>query len=152
MTIHDPHQIDPFYQHALAEHRDLHQAFEHVQTYLTSAQQPTETRLAEAVRLLSELRDRLAQHFSQEENGGYLEEAVIRLPRIEPQATALQRQHGDFLDAANRLIREARQGGVVAESWRRLREGYGQLLKRLEAHEAAENKLLQTAFNEDMGF
>lgn len=152
MTIHDLHEVNPFFQQAVTEHRELHEVFEHLRTYLNSTEQPTSERLDEALRQLSELRARLAQHFAQEEKGGYLEEAIIRLPRIQPQAAILQRQHGEFLESANQLLRDARLQQTVAECWRSLRDGYGLLLKRLEAHEAAENKLLQTAFNEDMGF
>jgi hemerythrin len=151
VTIHDLHEVNPFFQHAVAEHRELHHAFEKVREHLSS-KDTSQGRLAEAIRLLTELRDRLSQHFSQEENGGYLEEAITRLPRLEPQAAVLQRQHGEFLDAANQLLRDARRPISLAELWNGLRDGYSRLMKRLEAHEAAENKLLQTAFNEDMGF
>lgn len=151
MTLHNLHEVNPFFQHAVAEHRDLHHAFEKVREYL-AGNDPSQAHLVEGIRLLTELRDRLSQHFSQEEKGGYLEEAVTRLPRLEPQAAALQRQHGEFLDTVNELLRDARRPGTLPALWGGLRDGYTQLMKRLTAHETAENKLLQSAFNEDMGF
>jgi hemerythrin len=151
MTIHQVHEVNPFFQQALAEHRDLHQVFDRIRAAIAATDAPTPEQRREVTQMIVNLRDCLAQHFAQEERGGYLEEAVTRLPRLEAKAAALQRQHGELLDAANAVLIAARQAATPADAWNVLRIEYTKLMQRLCAHEAAENEVLQTAFNEDIG-
>jgi hypothetical protein len=147
------HEMNPFYVQAVAEHRELHAAVEGIRKTLAAHDEhDVDDKYVKLV--LCEircLRDKLDQHFAQEEEGGYLEEAVGRLPQVAPQADTLQRQHGALLKLANLMLADAEAGGDVAHVWRKLRTGYDAFAKRLHAHEAAENVLLQRAFNEDPG-
>ena len=147
------HEANPFYTQAVNEHRELHAAVQHIEETLHQCEpcEATAERLAEAKQLIVTLRDHLAHHFAQEEQGGYLEEAIIRVPQMSHQADMLQRQHAEFLRLANNMLADAQAGVPQPTAWRNLKADYLQFAKRLKAHEAAENALLQRAFNEDNG-
>jgi hypothetical protein len=147
------HEMNPFYVQAVAEHRELHAAVELIRKSLV-ARNEQEVDAKDVKLALCEircLRDKLDRHFAQEEEGGYLEEAVGRLPQVAPQADNLQRQHGALLKLANLMLADAEAEKDAAHAWRKLRTDYDAFAKRLHAHEAAENVLLQRAFNEDLG-
>ena len=146
------HEANPFYVQAVSEHRELHAAVDRIRRLLDAPlDDATRERAVDARHSLLVLRDQLARHFAQEEAGGYLEEAIVRLPQIAPQAKVLQRQHRDFLDRANAMLADAETGDSAANALLKLKADYVAFAKRLEAHEAAENVLLQRAFNEDLG-
>lgn len=147
------HEADPFYVQALAEHRELHAAVERIRRLLASGLSGAEggPTAVDAVHAVGNLRDQLQRHFEQEEAGGYLEEAVARLPQIAPQAKTLQRQHREFLDLANAMLAAAESEDSATSMLPKLKTDFDLFAKRLEAHEAAENILLERAFNEDQG-
>lgn len=145
------HEINPFFMHAVAEHRELHHEYDRLRNLILSEEPVTATRVTEALEKLLALRNHLARHFTQEEKGGCLEEAMTRLPRIESEVTAIMTEHGDLLKAVNKLLVAARVAERPEEAWDILRRGFPVFAARLQAHEAAEHKLLQTAFNEDLG-
>lgn len=144
------HEVNPYFAQAQSEHRELHGAIERIHNVLeeTPESDATSARVAEVTALIVSLRDRLARHFEQEENGGYLEEAIVRVPQIAPQAALLQRQHGEFLAAANAMLDHARSEDAAPSVWSSLKVDYLRFAKRLRAHEAAEDALLMRAFNE----
>lgn len=148
------HEINPYYAQARSEHRDLHAAIEriHHELAVTREVDASIERITEVTTLIVDLRDRLARHFQQEENGGYLEEAIVRVPQIAAQATTLQRQHGEFLATANTMLDHARSTEAAPLVWSALKTDYDLFAKRLNAHEAAENALLSRAFNEAADF
>ncbi|MCE9606383.1 MAG: hemerythrin domain-containing protein [Planctomycetia bacterium] len=147
------HEVNPYYTQAVSEHRELHTAIERIHRILDETREvdASTARIAELTEFVSALRDRLARHFEQEENGGYLEEAIVRVPQIAPQAAILQRQHGEFLAAADEMLDHARAADAAPLVWANLKADYALFAKRLNAHEAAENSLLSRAFNEDSG-
>jgi hemerythrin len=93
----------------------------------------------------------LRQHFAEEEAGGYMEEALALAPRFGPQAQRLVNEHPVMLEQMDHLTELARrcyeQGQAGAELCGRLREFFA----TLRAHDAAENRILQEAFNTDLG-
>jgi hypothetical protein len=147
------HETNPFYLQAVAEHRELHAAVERIRKLLVDRRDldATPEHVAAATRDIRELRDKLARHFAQEEEGGYLEEAVGRFPAVAPQAATLQRQHAALLKLANLMLADAETGDKAPAVWRKLQADYDPFAKRINVHEAAENVLLQRAFNEDLG-
>jgi len=147
------HEVNPYYTQAQGEHRELHAAIERIHHVLDETREidASSRQVAEVTALVTALRDRLARHFEREENGGYLEEAIVRVPQIAPQAIILQRQHGEFLTAANAMLDHARSTDAAPLVWANLKADYALFAKRLTAHEAAENALLSRAFNEDSG-
>lgn len=152
-NIYHIHEANPFCVQAVAEHRVLHAAFEQIRAALKTccAAEATQAAVDEATRRIQKLRDGLAEHFRQEEDGGYLEEAAARNPPLAPQAEALQAEHRVLLKMADALLADARRAEPPPAVWNRLNNDYQQFEQRLRAHEAAEEALLQRAFNEDLG-
>lgn len=150
--VHQVHEQHPFFVQATHEHARLHQAVEAIH-HLLDAKQGTAIDCAavhEVTAAIVALRHDLQAHFEREEQGGYLEEAMTRVPDLTPQANQLQKQHAEFLQLAERMVADAQCGDQPAGVWQRLLADYALFAKQLLAHEAAENRLLGRAFNEDM--
>jgi hypothetical protein len=100
-----------------------------------------------AVDVLAELATHLDHHFAQEENGGYLEEALTLAPRFTSQAAELLRQHPAILEKVGVLRKTANLSLRQSDAWMRLRSEVTDLIRDLIAHERAENQIVQQAFN-----
>lgn len=141
---------EPYLEQALTEHRDLHRFLDEIRLLFdVSAEDATPDRLTFGREALCELQSRLQAHFAQEEEGGYLDEAVSRLPAISRQAAILQRQHGEFAALADRLVTLCGQSATSKQNWPQFKEALKDFTKKLEAHERAEDALLTRAFNVD---
>lgn len=130
-------------------HRDLRQRQRRMLSLVAAGQQ-NGWRAGDLAHLrdeLDELCRAVERHFAQEEAGGYLEEAVTRLPRLHGQSQRLLAEHVELLAQLQQLsqfVRLAqRQPGLGPELARRLTAA----LERLAVHEEAENSLLQRGFN-----
>lgn len=106
------------------------------------------------VGMLEDLRDHLALHFSLEEAYGYFDEPLQVDPRLSERAKVLRAQHRelylqscDLIDLAMQLHDghnlRALAHQVVAE--------YTKFDAQLNAHEQAENDLLQQEWDDDIG-
>ena len=144
---------NPYLEQALAEHHDLHRNIEEIGSLLetTAARDASTELVGQALARVKGLCSMLRQHFAQEEEGGYLEEAIARLPSLAPQAAILQKQHAEFIETANKLIAAAEGASTPAGQWQAMQEGFRMCSKKLLAHEAAENAVLQRAYNVDLG-
>ena len=98
---------------------------------------------------LGQLRDQMESHFLLEAMGGYLEEAVARLPRLAHEAMLLEHQHVQLIAEVESLMELAAESPISAASWRQLGERYAAFAQRMLDHEAAEGRVLQEGFNED---
>lgn len=101
----------------------------------------------ELSRQLCELRDQLREHFAQEEQGGYMEEALSRAPKFSALAAELERQHPLLLAEATQLAHLA--GTAPAADLPRFLTRTQEFCAALARHEGAEARILQTAFNRD---
>jgi len=94
---HDSH-IHPIGEHVHRQHQDLHELMCTIGRLLSH--HPDENSLEHFMiqgRLfLKELRHKLADHFIREERGGYLEEAVGRVPRLATCVALLEKQHPEL--------------------------------------------------------
>ena len=133
------------------QHHDLVQRVQRLRQRFEESVDPR--KLAEAfVQLrtdLSQLRDQMDAHFLLEATGGYLEDAVSRLPRLSPEATALEHQHSQLLLEVERLTEMAAESMISPPAWRQIAERYEAFATRMLEHEAAETRILQEGFNED---
>ena len=100
---------------------------------------------------LSALRDHLAEHFRQEETGGFIEESLARLPRLAAEARQVLSEHPDLLAEADRLIEQSSRGDIPATGWTTLCHDVDQFASRLLDHERRENNVVQQGYNEDLG-
>lgn len=156
-------RADPFILgHILQEHRELHALLRSAREALqpppkpaTAATKPVASpshhgckRIATA---LKSLRDHLAVHFAQEEEGGFVEECLARLPRLATEAKQVLAEHPSLLSEADRLIKQTDQGDIPAARWTSLCDDVDRFTTRLLDHERRENNVVQQGYNEDLG-
>ena len=139
--------------HLLSEHRELFQQLSALRTMLACESPPDCERLREIVRAIATLRGHLADHFQQEESGGFIEEAVARMPRLGSAATEVLGQHGALLTDLDRILDRFADAGEApcAEAWRDMHEAFDVFMHSMQAHERAENAVVQQGYNEDLG-
>lgn len=137
--------------HVLAEHRDLFQLMQSVRAAFASADAPTGERRADVLTSLHVLRDHLAEHFQQEERGGFLEEAVTRVPRLSSAVRSILAQHPMLLAELDSLIAGLEPVADGADAWRRGDRTFETFSAHMSAHERNENAVVQEGYNEDLG-
>lgn len=137
--------------HVLAEHRELFTRMQGLRTAFTAPLPATAARAAEARVALTNLREHLRVHFQQEEQGGFLEESIARMPRLAPAATAIMRQHPALLAELDALIETLARGDISAETWARAGRDFEHFSTTMQAHERSENAVVQEGYNEDLG-
>jgi hypothetical protein len=144
-------EAEPFLQMALDEHQELHHQVDEINHMFRSppAEITADKLRALQARMLT-LRNNVNKHFRQEEEGGYLEEAICRAPSIAPKADLLQKQHAELLVLIDRVIAAPHVVDAPADVWYKLEREFVAFGKRLLAHERAENALLAKAFNVDL--
>lgn len=132
------------------EHARLHQLLAACHADLALATAPTATNIADLQTHLTQLHEHLARHFAHEEHGGWLEEAVVRLPRLATQFTTLEKQHADLLARLAALGEKLKTLAVEADQWPAVAGEFEAFAKQLVAHEACEERILEQGFNQDL--
>jgi hypothetical protein len=137
--------------HIAAEHRGLERRASQL---IQLARRPVEeSALPEALATLAmqlrELNDLLKAHIAQETAGGYLEEAVARVPRLAVDADAVERQHPDLLREMAALVERSEKLAPAIDAWTKIGRAIMRFAGKLLAHETEETRILQQGFNED---
>jgi hypothetical protein len=141
-------EVDPFYAKFVDVHRELHRGVEAVEKGISAALPANDVAAwCDLPKLLQELRAHLKQHFAEEDEGGVLEEALSRLPRLAPEFSVVERQHAPLLRQMDELAQKAQNGGLTLDQWRSLADEFGRFVYALRAHEAAENRIVDEAFD-----
>jgi hypothetical protein len=136
--------------HLLAQHRELHDLLVEARAALVaSAGGPTAAAMAR--RQLAGLREYLARHFAQEEEGGYLEESLARMPRLSRAVRDVLADHPGLLAELDGLLDRLSAGDIGGEAWRQAGRDFEAFASHLLAHERNENAVLQEGYNEDLG-
>ena len=128
-------ECQAYVEHLRSEHKQIHEAVVLVEH---------ELRASDPLRMrgyLQQLRETLSAHFVEEEQGGCLEEAVCCDPRLSPDVSRIEHEHADILKLLDRLIARSDESQTPD-----FHESFRQFAKILHAHEAAEHRILQTAF------
>ena len=119
---------------------------------LSEHHQTARNHWAELARLVADLRDQLAVHFSLEEAYGYFDDAVDAAPQLSAAANCLRNQHSaiyericELADCANGL--QADRVEAIAE----FVANYHEFAKGLQRHEEAELKLILDSLEDDIG-
>jgi hypothetical protein len=149
---HDVRETLAYAKHLLAEHRRVHGLLSQIeqQWSLTAAGPQPSGNIAALRESIEKLRSELVKHFSEEQAGGVLEEAAVRCPDLSREEMRLEEEHTALLADLDRIfagIRTATRVGLVPGE---LKESFEQLVDRLKAHEAAENRLLEQGFQIDL--
>ena len=142
----DLSECQSYVMHMHLEHRHIHEAVrEVVSLFSTETRRNVSDFVADLVQKLASLRDELAKHFSEEDEGGCIEEAISRCPSLSHDASTLEGQHPALLAQLDELIEQAREH-VKTGATTQLEAKVSEFAKNLSAHEALENRIMQSAF------
>lgn len=100
---------------------------------------------AELLLKLQELREELARHFEEEDSGGCLDEAVSHQPSLSHDLTRLEHEHPQLLATLDLIMAQLRRVSGTAKA-HDLEAEFSNFAQCLRAHEAAESRMLETAF------
>ena len=137
--------------HVLAEHRELFQLISQAKLAFNDTGRPLPKRREYAHRRLTDLRRHLHDHFQQEERGGFLEEAVTRMPRLGPRMEEILHQHPALLAELDSLTEALADSRLAPTDWRSIGQQFETFVGHLQAHERSENAVVQEGYNEDLG-
>lgn len=129
-----------------AEHREMGNLVQTLRRVFDDAQPWSREVLSEGAEALAGLVKHLRHHFEQEEEGGYLEEALLAAPRFSHEAGVLLAQHAVMMSQAKQTLESARTADSEA-TWSELKAEVRSLIAALIAHESAENRIVRQAFN-----
>lgn len=132
--------------HLLAQHRELHDLLLEARGAFAADAQPAAARS----RLVA-LRTHLAEHFAQEERGGFLEESLTRMPRLAADVRSVLADHPRLLAEMDGLLDRLAARDIGIESWRQAGCDFEAFASHLLAHERSENAVVQEGYNEDLG-
>ena len=145
--MHDYEACRPYVEHLRAEHRRLHGPFASVRSALSKyGEVENAGAFASAAELLTGLREELKHHFSEEEQGGCLDEAVSLCPRLSGEEKRIEAEHPQILAQIDRLLEQLRAPRATPENWSALQTDLDDLFRAIQRHETAENRLLLEAF------
>jgi hypothetical protein len=130
-----------------AEHREMGSRLQRVRHALDDGGDWSGDAAQEATMAIEALERYLRQHFAQEEEGGYLEQALVAAPRFSSQAAELVRQHPAMLAQAAAALSTAREAASDAARWPVLQRQVQELVSALVAHEQSESTIVQQALN-----
>jgi hypothetical protein len=142
--------FDALVEQVTADHRELHRRVKAICDQMANLRNPI-IAPAEALELriaLRELREYVVCHFDREENGGCLEEAVVRMPHLAHEMTVVERQHAPLLKQLDAVIAELPDGETPLLVWLPTTVHFRTFARDLFAHEAAEEKIMQTGLNQ----
>jgi hypothetical protein len=97
---------------------------------------------------LGAVRDHVANHFRLEETNGYMDVVAKRQPRLDRAIRLLAEEHAGLLQSLDDIIAEAIRTTAVDD---RLRNQITAWLERIHTHEDRENRLIEDAFDFDIG-
>lgn len=134
------------------EHGTLRLAIDNIRLLLSASERPQlagsrDKRMLEDLRAFDSM---LTQHFMGEERGGYLVDVLRDHPELSHQVSLLEKDH-EIIATMLKTVLAAWPGSVDSLPNSRPRKMLDELLDRLEAHEAAENGLMQEAVCVDNG-
>jgi hypothetical protein len=135
----------------LSRHRDLMHEIADLQRWWKELYELGIPKYAEMAMRLNSLRNELRAHFENEEAGGYLAAALAAAPEFAREAKELQAQHPQLLSALDQFIAQLQNNHPSVRTWDEARQRLEDFLLRLRDHEAAENTIVQAAFDNDLG-
>jgi hypothetical protein len=146
-------RVDPvILGHLLGQHRDLHARLLALRADFAPEHDAGHPPVKAIRGRLEELRDHLRDHFVQEEQGGFLEESIARMPRLSVAAREVVAEHPRLLAELDTLLEKLPGRDVRDESWDEAVHGFAVFTEHLLAHERNENAVVQQGYNEDFGF
>jgi hypothetical protein len=137
--------------HVLAEHHELFCQMMAVRSAFADKAAVSQGRVDATLVALHVLREHLRCHFEKEEEGGFLEESIARMPRLGPAVAAIMKQHPFLLAELDALIKLLSAGDSSPATWEQASRVYECFAAHMQAHERSENAVVQEGYNEDLG-
>ena len=143
--------------HILAEHHELFAQITAVRTAFADpdACGPDESRCAACratvLASLHIVREHLRSHFAHEEEGGFLEESIARMPRLAANANVILSQHPALLAEVDAVISKLSTGDRSQAVWKQAGCDFESFATHIMSHEKLENSVIQDGYNEDLG-
>jgi hypothetical protein len=138
----DPQQA--IVQHMLAQHRVVGAMLCEARAAVLGCRSPdADARPSDIVAVLRRLRQELARHFREEDEGGCMEEATLRDPKLSAEANRIEAEHAELLALLDQLIGQAEAPKLGVRALRIFEQTFEEFYRRMRAHEAAENELLR---------
>ena len=139
--------------HVLAQHRELHTLVSavHARFEAADADPSAAGQTADLRQPLQALRDYLPSHFRMEEQGGFIEESLARMPRLAEAAKGVLAEHPRLLEELDRLIESLPVADISRLQRADLEVGFERFCHHLLTHERNENAVVQEGYNEDLG-
>jgi hypothetical protein len=140
-----------YVDHLQSEHRRVEQLICHAAAALPNWEETDpaawQPRVVEG---LLAIRNEMAHHFHNEEQGGCLEEAVAHCPNLSSEVARIEGEHTRLLADIDDLIRSTEQieHPTVLDA-QILRQELRAIVQALRDHEAAENRVMQRGFGLD---
>ncbi len=135
----------------LKEHQELARRVAELRKWWTELDELGIRKFGEMAFRVQELRDLLAEHFADEERGGYLGSALAVAPQFASQAATLCTEHAQFLERLDHLVARLRDSEATSNYWRASRSEIEQVIADLRRHEQRENAIVQAAFEQNLG-
>lgn len=137
-------KFDPFAE----EHDHLQHTILDLRQILAERHAPQEA----VVELFTEFTESVRAHFVHEElEDGFFESVVDQAPWLKHEADALIDEHRDLAAQLAQLQWHAERGVPSDTWWRTIHSRFEAFCLLFSRHETQENRLLQTAFNQDIG-
>jgi iron-sulfur cluster repair protein YtfE (RIC family) len=130
-----------------AQHGHLRDMIGQIQATLTNRPDRRDVIVHEIAALLKELE----VHFHEEEDAGFFDQIDACAPQLTSETARLKEEHQVLLKQMRSLTALAETCEGSDPWWERLKTDFHQFSLTIMHHEAAENQLLQRAFNEDIG-
>jgi hypothetical protein len=137
--------------HILVQHRELFARLTTIRSHLTLPWAASAPAFRAAAAALADLREHLATHFRQEECGGFLEESIVRMPRLSGAMQAVLDEHPALLAELDGLIETIRLADISPLAWAQAARDFEAFAAHLLAHERNEHAVVQEGYNEDLG-
>jgi hemerythrin len=131
----------------LGQHATLHVLLDRLRDACANVAGASDEPGADRRRLMEEFRERLCVHFAAEEDEGYFGMVAAVSPALSTEVTHLLEEHAEFLAVVERLLALAE----AIEDREEFTETLRAFLQRFNAHERAENRLMQEFFLRDEG-
>ena len=103
---------------------------------------PLPTALSELPTHLRDLSKLMRRHIAWETAGGYLDEAVARVPRLAGDADVIERQHADLRRDVAVLVDISKYATSSLDIWKQMGGAVAQFVGKLLPHETEESRIL----------
>jgi hypothetical protein len=135
----------PFVDHLQLEHRRLNEALHQTQAALEQWARSKHGEQDVVLQLMA-LRSELNRHYTEEEEGGCLEEAESRCPSLAGEVKRIEGEHVELRKEMDRLVEQA--SGVIETSGAadRLLRAFEEIATRLRNDEAREDRIMAYGF------